>query len=442
MINFKNKLITGTAILISIGCLNKFISFLFKIFLSNVLGSENLGIYQLVFPIQGLCFCFCSAGIQTAISQLVAPKNKTNKIHILLSGMFVSFCISTLALVILFIFSPQIARYITQEPKCTYSIKILALSIPLSSVHSCICGYYFGKQNAKIPALSQIFEQIIRVFVTFIIYFIVSQGSNQFLAHHAVIGIIAGEFAAVLYCFCNIKSKLSISNSLTHVKLIVKQSIPLTSSKLIPGIFQSIETIILPSQLALSGMSMSNSLKIYGIMTGMALPIIMFPSTITNSMAVLLLPAISKAKSEENTKLIIKTTFSSVLLSILLGLFFSLIFIFGGEIIGKILFNNIYAGNLISKLSFICPFIYVNITMTSILNGLGHINQTFIYNIISISIRIIITLLAVPVYGIDSYIYSILVSQAILFILHLYSIVKTICTFLTVSQSTQHHQNN
>ena len=68
----KNSLVKGTLFLIIAGFGIRFIGFFYRIFLSNILGSKNLGIYQLIFPIYGICFTIYAAGIQTGISKIIA----------------------------------------------------------------------------------------------------------------------------------------------------------------------------------------------------------------------------------------------------------------------------------------------------------------------------------------------------------------------------------
>lgn len=55
---------------------------------------------------------------------------------------------------------------------CTELIRIIVISIPLSAVHSCICGYYYGCRSAFIPAASQIAEQLVRIFGVIFYYYI------------------------------------------------------------------------------------------------------------------------------------------------------------------------------------------------------------------------------------------------------------------------------
>ena len=73
--NHTRTMLKGTLILTLSGFLTKIIGFLYRIFLSQTIGSTGMGIYQLIFPIHALCFALTVGGIQTAISRLVAGKN-------------------------------------------------------------------------------------------------------------------------------------------------------------------------------------------------------------------------------------------------------------------------------------------------------------------------------------------------------------------------------
>ena len=51
------------------------------------------------------------------------------------------------------------------------------------------------------------------------------------------------------------------------------------------------------------------------------------------------------------------------------------LFYFFGPFAGELLFHEATAGTCIRTLSFVCPFLYTNIMLTSILNGLGKPEQ-------------------------------------------------------------------
>ena len=75
------SLLKGTFILAVTGLVTRVIGFVYKIFLSNLLGAEMLGIYQLVFPVFGICYTLFAAGIEPAVSQMIAAKSTDINYH-------------------------------------------------------------------------------------------------------------------------------------------------------------------------------------------------------------------------------------------------------------------------------------------------------------------------------------------------------------------------
>lgn len=70
----KSTLLKGTAILTIVGVITRLLGFFYKIFLSNILGPEMLGVYQLIFPVYSVCYNIYGTGIQTTISRFVAAQ--------------------------------------------------------------------------------------------------------------------------------------------------------------------------------------------------------------------------------------------------------------------------------------------------------------------------------------------------------------------------------
>ena len=68
----KHTLAAGALILTLTGFASRILGFFYRIFLSRTIGAEGLGIYQMVFPVYGICFSVCAGSIQTAISRFTA----------------------------------------------------------------------------------------------------------------------------------------------------------------------------------------------------------------------------------------------------------------------------------------------------------------------------------------------------------------------------------
>ena len=87
-----------------------------------------------------------------------------------------------------------------------------------------------------------------------------------------------------------------------------------------------------------------------------------------------------------------------------------------GNWIGTVLFHSSMAGGYIVTLSWMCPFLYTNNTLISIVNGIGKTTLSFVINSASLSVRIASVLLFIPVFEIQGYLWGMLASQLCIFL--------------------------
>ena len=433
---FQSKLIKGTIILTIAGIITRIIGFFYRIFLADILGPELLGIYQLIFPIYGICFTIYGAGIQTAISQITGTATSNRKTgylspaKILLSGITLSLSLSFIISIFVYYNSGWIAEKIILETACAPYLKIMAVLFPFCGLSSCISGYHYGIQNASVPACAQIIEQLSRVLFVYLIYLFTGSGSET-NAIIAVWGIVAGEICGCIFSvirlavsFSKTKHKKPDKRTSRNIKItsgkhpvfktLLTLSVMLTATKLIVSLLHSAEAIFIPAALQKFGCSPSDALSIYGILSGMALPFILFPSAISNAFAVMLLPSIAQAQAENDTYKINKSVTFATKYNLLIGWLCLCIFIIYGKDMGILFFNNESAGSYIVTLSWLCPFLYVSTAFTSIINGMGHTQLTFVITVFGLIVKIYFLIALVPVYGIKAYLAGMLISQVIM----------------------------
>ena len=196
----------------------------------------------------------------------------------------------------------------------------------------------------------------------------------------------------------------------TMGKLFASMAVPLTINRVTTALFNSLENLLIPQKLQAFGYSASDALSIFGILTGMTMSIILFPSVLTNSFSVLLLPAVSEAHSAHNHAQIARAIKKAILYGLLLGFVFTILFLVFGDRMGEVLFHNTLAGNFICQLSWLCPLLYVTSLLNSILHGLGNARQVLFVTLLACMIRICMILFLVPQYGIDAYLWGMLLS--------------------------------
>ena len=418
----KMAFITGTLLLTSTGFICRILGFFYRIFMSRTIGAEGLGIYNMVHPIFSICFAVCAGSIQTALSQYVAA-NQTRGRAVFRTGLVIAMGMSFLLAWVIYGNAGFLAEKLLLEPRCAPYLPVMAVSVPFAALHACINGYYYGMQKARVPAFSQVAEQVIRMGAVFLIASIWLESGRQITVSLAVYGHLIGEMAsAVFTVFClgffppckdgdsRRAPAIPLSFGATAAPLMAL-ALPLMGNRLILNVLGSAEAIWIPNKLMSSGLTNSEALSVYGVLTSMALPFILFPSAITNSMAVLLLPTVAEAQADGNEARISSMISMSLRYSCYMGVLCIGIFTIFGNQLGVSVFHDQNAGTYITILSWLCPFMYLATTMGSILNGLGRTSCTFFQNVFAMVIRLAFVLFAIPRYGILGYLWGMLVSE-------------------------------
>jgi len=125
----------------------------------------------------------------------------------------------------------------------------------------------------------------------------------------------------------------------------------------------------------------------------------------------MLLPDVAEAQAASNTNRIQRTSKVTIQYCLILGILCTGIFLCFGDDMGSIIFNSPLSGDFVVTLAWICPFLYLSTTLTSILHGLGKTTVTFLHSLASIFIRIAFILLCVPRFGIQGYLCGLLAGQ-------------------------------
>lgn len=424
----KHVILKGAFILTAVGFVNRIIGFFYRIFLSQAIGAEGMGIYQLIFPVYAMTFSIAVSGIQTSISKYAAAKNavsdRKGSRNVLFLGAALSLGLSILVAWALYAYADPISARFLMESRCASLLKLISWSIPFRSIHACITGYYYGLKKPNIPAITQVLEQLTRVTASYLTYLILLERGLPVTPLIAVVGMVAEEVVSSLFSVTVLLFQWMRPRKRLPVKIFPKPtglgkqlrgiltlSIPLSGNRVLLNILQSVEAVCIPQRLRLFGLTSSASLSVYGVLTGMALPLILFPSAITGSISIMLLPSVSEAQARGNKRQIVSTIENSLRYSLLLGILCTGVFLAFGEEMGTLLFHEESAGSFILTLSWICPFLYLGTTLGSILNGLGKTVTSFLQNTAALLVRILFAWFAVPSFGITGYLWGLLASE-------------------------------
>lgn len=442
MINLKKyPLITGTLVLTFAGLISRCIGFGYRLFISQAFGEESMGLFQLLSPVIMIAFSLTGAGMQTAISRYtascIACRKPEKARRYLWIGSGLCLILSSLYAALIYGQADFICVSLFKEHRLAPLLRITAFTFPLSSFHCCLNGYFYGMREVRIPSLTQLSEQLARTGGVFVLYFLLS-GKGQPTIALTAWGMIFGEIASCAISFLayrklypkstqkTVLSSMSSDSSITLFLQLMGMAVPLSCNRLIVNLLQSVEAVSIPQGLKEFGYSTQTALSIYGVLTGMAFSLILFPSAFTQSASVLLLPEVTRAAASAQRKQMKTTIYRSVLASIALGIFCGCGFFFLGDFAGRFLFGSLLAGTFIRQLSFLCPFLYLHATLSSILHGLKKAGISLFINVFSLLLRLFFTLYFIPRVGIIGYLWGLLCSELLSTGLHLLFIQKSI----------------
>lgn len=431
----KTLFIKNAAVLTVSGLVLRFAGIIFKVWMAAAIGAEGMGLYQIVFSVYVLFSTFATSGINTAVTRLVADElalgSKKGVLKILKRCMRFTFIFAFFSLLILFFGGNFIAQRILQEPRALISIKILAFSLPFMGMSSVLKGYFIARRKALPNALSQMFEQTVRI-VTIIIF--VSLARNMGIAAlcaSVLLGDTIAEGMSLLFIYINYRFDLKKINSLCGrevppfkiSKAISRIAMPITAGRYLNSLLRTAENILVPKCLAAHTLSGEKALSIFGMIKGMALPILFFPSTLLNAVSTLLIPEMSEALAR-NRRLVVSNTCEMVIkITSLIGIFAGTIFFVCGEEIGVLIYKDADVGLLLKWLSPIVPLMYLDSISDGILKGLDRQKYTFHTALFDSSLRIVLIIALLPVFGIKGFIGIMYFSNLLTFLLHIVKLI-------------------
>lgn len=332
----KESFIKGAAILSIAGLLVKILGAVYRIPLTNLIGTEGIGYYQPAYNIYNLLLVVSLSGFPTAIAKLVSEKralqNYEGAYQVYKVSRWGLFLIGLVSSVFVLIFARNLVSFIGYTG-AYYSMLALVpalFAVPLLSAYR---GFFQGTQNMIPIALSQIIEQVFRVAVgLYLAYALVGKGLEE-AAAGATFGASVGGVAALILIyvmfFFNKKTikeeiKLSSHNKTEPVWDIVKNllyiAIPITIGASIAPLMGIMDSYIVAERLSAIGYTEVQYTNMLGELSGTAQTLINFPQVFSTAVAMSLVPVITDAFTKKQVQRLNVTANAGVKMSLIIGL--------------------------------------------------------------------------------------------------------------------------
>ena len=344
----------AVAIVTIFSIITRALGFLFRIFLSQKLGAEGLGIFQLASSILGIFLTLISSGIPLTTAKLVSKYeannqyNKRNKV--VTTALVISVLIAAVSSLLILILK-NVWEIILTDYKVVEILLILIPSILFSAIYSVFRGGLWGQNDYFNCGLTELLEQIIRFVLTFILLYSVNDMFKSVKLSAWAFNITCLLSAIIVIVIYLRKSKLNFRFG--EYKSLIKSALPVTGVKVASSFVHPLTSLIIPPMLVLSGLTSSEAISSFGVIMGMTFPMLFVPMTIIGSISMVLIPSISSMLAKNDYYNIKSSINNSLNIATFISMIFVPLYLSVGNLIGLVLFKNSMAGTML-RIASIC----------------------------------------------------------------------------------------
>lgn len=404
-----NSFLSGALILSLGGLFAKVLGALYRIPLTNIIGSYGMGLYQLVFPPYILFLTVAQCGVPVALSKLIAQNNqlgdyekgrKTFRFALVLLTALGVLCAVAMALM-----SNLIAKAQGNADTARYFL-IVAPALVFVPVTNALKAYFQGNMNMTPSGVTTVIEQLVKLVVG--LYCAVKFMPNvQRAVGGAVIAITVSEFSSLaimsgVYFAHRAKRKLppltwNIGDKKDICGNVFQLAIPVALGGFAMQMSQVIDSVMVVNLL-----TVNNATQMYGLWTGPVNSMLGLPIALSGGVAVSALPDITKTYYCGDKEQLNKSFNSAIKLTLVIALPCALGMIALSQPILQLLYgglpaDEIYTASILLSLSGISiVFLAVLQTCVSVCQAVGKPYATVIIVSLAIVVKAVANIVLLP----------------------------------------------
>lgn len=301
------SLVQGTLLLTGAGALCKVLGMVYRIHLGNLLGTQGMGGYQLVYSVYSMLLMAASGGISVALSAVVAGQlaghrpEEAGAYFRAARGLTVllglAFGAASYAL------SAALARWVGM-PAAEGSLKIAAPAILFAAVSAAYRGYYQGAQDMRPAAVSQIVEQVVKMLAGAYFARRWSLRGTAYGVAGAMFGVSISECVGLLWMrLCGRIPRGTRGGDRRRVGELLRRAVPVTLAAAVFPALGSVDSMLSLAMLSRAGYSEAQASALYGLYSGFVLPVVHLPGILAAAVSMSLIPALAAAIANDRKDL-------------------------------------------------------------------------------------------------------------------------------------------
>lgn len=409
----RTRFIYNTALLTASSLLMRCIGCAFQVWMAGRIGSAGIGLFQLMGSVGGFAMTFAISGIGFGTMRLVSEQlgHDSSKG----AGRAVICCLAYALLfgctagVLLYRFAEPIGFLWIEDGRTVLPLRIMAAEMPFIALSAVFSGYFTACGRVTASTVTGFLRQLVSISLT---WALLQRVPRSDIAQNCACITLADTISEA--AGCAVLGLLYILDRLTHDRggelqhrlspQLLRISLPLAVSAYTRSGLSTLQHMLIPSGLRKAGLTAAQALSAYGIVHGMTLTIIYFPTCILQVVAQLLIPDLTEMQVKGQTRRIDRVC--SKILSLALG--YSAAVALGLFLLADALAMGIYqnpqVADYIRIFVPIVPVIFMDIIVDGCLKGLGQQLWSMGINIAESAVSVVLTYLLVPKFAVAGFI--------------------------------------
>lgn len=308
----KRTFIRGAIILSLSGIFVKLLGAVLRIPLANKLGA-GMAYYNVAYTVYTVFLVLAAAGFPVAVSRLVSERvaggNEAGAKKVFFTALKLLAVFGSCAFGVCFFGADFIAQVI-DIPEAASSLRAIAPALCIVPILAAFRGYFQGRQNMKPTAVSEVFEQVVRVGTGLALGFGLYAKGLPAAAAGASFGAAAGAAAGILAVLALYRKDSARRKSAWMgaereersfqpektgdiLKKILAIAVPVIIGAEIMPLMSAIDMSLVASRLQDTGWTKEEALNLYSQYGAYCDTLIALPQTFTQAIVVSLVPAIA-----------------------------------------------------------------------------------------------------------------------------------------------------
>lgn len=418
----KNSFIKQAAILAAAGILVRFLGFVYRLPLTNMLGDEGNGIYGAGYNIYTFLLILSSAGLPAAISKLVSERLALRQYRNAHRVFQVALCVSSTLGIVFAILMAVTARDLAtliHSENSYYAILTLCPTLVIVAVMSVYRGYFQGMRTMVPTAISQIVEQIFNAFFSVYLAYLLLQlyipeGMMKNLPLGAAGGTMGTGIGAAAGLLVVFGSYLLIRPHLLHrarvcrqpyeesrkqlAKKLLQTALPIIAGTAVFSMTNLIDMGMVMRILENIGYSESEATALYGQLNGKYVTLTTLPVSISTAIATAVLPSIAASNRLGERKQVNRKMNLTMRVSMIISVPAAVgIGALGPQILAMLFPNASEGGILLTVGAISILFLALCQTATGVLQGIGCIKVPVVGALMGAVVKVVLNAVLIPI---------------------------------------------